>query len=395
MSDKLLQAGEKPAILEALASFCVSGGKMEHEYKTVDFKVTNLDFEGRTVEGYAAVFGNVDLGGDIIHRGAFAKTLAERGNKVRFLWQHDSFEPLGRPIEMREDEQGLFIKAIVSDTARGRDALALLRDNAIEGLSIGYDSIGTDMSKSDDGEVVRNLRELRLWEFSLVTFPMNERAAITALKTVTTFQDFPIASRDHTWDSTAADVRVRAWADAQEEPNDKYATAFFWHDSEAPENFTSYKFPYVDIIDGEPYAVFRAIANGAARLDGSDIPDADKERIRAQMGRYYDKASEAFDDENIKPPWEKSIKAGRVISKANEQRLMRALENAHSAISAIEEILEAAGITMDEEGEEQEDMSDTQQAGPQDAPTSKDDAELEMERQKLLTALKLMEVNNA
>jgi len=161
------------------------GGNMQHEYKTFDFTVKEFDFEGRTVEGYAAAFGNVDLGSDMIHPGAFAKTLTERGNKVRFLWQHDQHEPIGRPIEMHEDTAGLFVKAIISDTARGRDALALLRDQAINGLSIGYDAMkgGTDYSKTADGETVRNLRELRLWEFSLVSMPMNEMATVTALKT--------------------------------------------------------------------------------------------------------------------------------------------------------------------------------------------------------------------
>jgi len=155
-----------------------------HEYKTFDFQVKAFDYEGRTVEGYASVFGNLDLGRDIVEPGAFAKTLVERGNKVRFLWQHDQREPIGRPIEMREDDHGLFIKAIVSDTGRGRDALALLRDGAISGLSIGYDAIpgATEYTKGADGESVRLLKELRLWEFSLVSMPMNEEATVTALK---------------------------------------------------------------------------------------------------------------------------------------------------------------------------------------------------------------------
>jgi HK97 family phage prohead protease len=371
---------------------------MEHEYKTVGFKVTNLDFDGRTVEGYAAVFGNIDLGGDIIHRGAFAKTLVERGSKVRFLWQHDSAEPLGKPLEMREDEQGLYIKAIISDTARGRDALALLRDNAINGMSIGYDAIpgGTDYSKAEDtGEGVRNLREVRLWEFSLVTFPMNESAQVTALKTVTPFQDFPLAPRDHPWDAPAAEGRVRTWAGAEEAPNAKYARAFFWHDAENAENFTSYKFPYVDIIEGNASAVFRAVANGAARLEGSTLSDADKNGVKAQMARYYDKAASAYDDDTIAAPWKAApapdeSKVGRVISKANEARLMRALENAHSAISDIEEILDAAGITLEDEpapAEEpgrDEDMSDADKAGPPQAPTSEDADALELERTEIL-----------
>jgi hypothetical protein len=153
------------------------------EHKTFELKIESV--EGRTVEGYAAIFGNVDQGGDVIHQGAFAKTLVERGHKVKFLWQHDTTEPIGRVIEMAEDEVGLRFKAIISDTQRGRDALALLSDGAIDGMSIGYDAIpgGTDYSKQEDGgETVRHLREIRLWEISLVTFPMNESAGVTSLK---------------------------------------------------------------------------------------------------------------------------------------------------------------------------------------------------------------------
>lgn len=155
-----------------------------HEYKTVGLDITALDTAGRTVEGYAAVFGNLDLGADVIHPGAFTKTLAERGNRVVFLWQHDTAEPLGKLLELREDARGLFFKAVISDTARGRDALALLRDGAISGMSIGYDAIagGVDFSKTADGLTIRNLRELRLWEISLVSLPMNEAAGVTALK---------------------------------------------------------------------------------------------------------------------------------------------------------------------------------------------------------------------
>jgi len=158
---------------------------MEHEQKTLEFKITNIDTEGRTIEGYAAAFNNVDQGMDVIHPGAFAKTLAERGNKVKLLWQHDRTEPIGKPLELHEDINGLFIKAAISDTARGRDALALLRDGAIDGLSIGYDAVpgGTDYSRDGD-KTIRNLREVKLYEFSLVTFPMNESAGVMALKTI-------------------------------------------------------------------------------------------------------------------------------------------------------------------------------------------------------------------
>ena len=114
------------------------------EYKVLPFAVSAIDGEGRTLEGYAATFGNVDLVSDMIHPGAFTKTLTERGNKVRLLWQHKTDEPIGRPIELREDAKGLFIKAIISDTARGRDVLALLKDKAVDSMSIGYEVVQSD-----------------------------------------------------------------------------------------------------------------------------------------------------------------------------------------------------------------------------------------------------------
>ena len=151
------------------------------EHKLLPFTVGALDGEGRTLEGYAAAFNNVDRVKDIIHPGAFAKTISERGNKTRLLWQHDSKEVIGKPVELREDDRGLFLRAIISDTAKGRDALALLKDGAVDSMSIGYEVVASDFEQKD-GETIRNLREIKLHEVSLVTFPANEEAVVTAVK---------------------------------------------------------------------------------------------------------------------------------------------------------------------------------------------------------------------
>lgn len=154
------------------------------EHKTLTFEVKAIDYTGRTLEGFAAAFGNLDQVGDVIHPGAFRKTLAERGQKIKFLWQHDPTEPIGKLIEAHEEPGGLFVKAIISDTQRGRDALALLKDGAIGEMSIGYDTVkgGMDYTKDAKGNTIRNLREIKLYEFSLVTFPANEQAVVTSVK---------------------------------------------------------------------------------------------------------------------------------------------------------------------------------------------------------------------
>jgi HK97 family phage prohead protease len=289
------------------------------ERKTLEFKLTKFDFEGRTLEGYAAAFNNVDLGGDVIHKGAFTKTLAERGNKVKFLWQHDPGEPIGRPLFLQEDENGLFVKAIISPTARGNDALALLKDKAIDGLSIGYDAVkgGTEFERAADGETVRNLKEIKLYEFSLVTFPMNESATVTGLKGASGKTDLPIAARDRPWDASAAVDRVRSETGSVDAPSESYRDAFFWFDADNPDIFGSYKLPFADAIGGDLTAVPRGIFAGAQRLDDADIPEADKERIRGKMDTYYARMSEQFDDESIVPPWEKAEKR-YILSVKNE-----------------------------------------------------------------------------
>ena len=142
------------------------------------------DPEGRTITGLASTFGNVDHTDDIVHPGAFTKTIAEKGNNIRLLWGHDVNEPLGKIVKLQEKSDGLFMEAVISDTSRGRDALALLADGAMDGLSIGFTPVkgGTKYTKDKAGNTIRHLKEIKLYEISLVSFPANEEARITSLK---------------------------------------------------------------------------------------------------------------------------------------------------------------------------------------------------------------------
>lgn len=132
-----------------------------------------------TIEGYAAYFGNVDSYGDIIEQGAFTKTLKENNNRVKVLWQHNTNEPIGKPVQMEQDSKGLYIKAKISMTDVGRKAMELMRDGVIDEMSIGYDIIKDEYKGKN-----RMLKELRLWEFSPVTFAANEKARITSAKSL-------------------------------------------------------------------------------------------------------------------------------------------------------------------------------------------------------------------
>ena len=86
---------------------------------------------------------------------------------------------------------------------------------------------------------------------------------------VTSFQDFPLADRDREWDGAAAEKRMRAWAGAEDEPNEKYRDAHLWYDADNKENFTAYKLPIADVINGEIRAVPRGFMAAAAVMQGS------------------------------------------------------------------------------------------------------------------------------
>lgn len=149
------------------------------ELKSVHFKADDVDNETRVFKGYASTYDK-DLGGDIILPGAFAKTLSERADRVKVLWQHN--EPIGRPMKMYEDGKGLYVEAKISKTRLGDEALELMRDGVIDQMSIGY---SVPQGKSDyDEDGNRMIKELKLYEFSAVTFPMNEKAFITGVKSV-------------------------------------------------------------------------------------------------------------------------------------------------------------------------------------------------------------------
>lgn len=186
---------QKPSRLEKREA----GGGREVRSFALQIKATGDD---GTVEGYGSVFGVRDNYDDVIAAGAFLGSLQshkEAGTMPAMLWQHDSSEPIGVWSEMVEDSKGLRIKGrLALDTVRGKEAHALIKMGALNGLSIGF--ISKQWAYDRDTEV-RTLTEIDLWEVSLVTFPANEKARITGIKaadvaTITTIRQAEKALRD-------------------------------------------------------------------------------------------------------------------------------------------------------------------------------------------------------
>ena len=185
-----------------------------------------------TVEGYGSVFGVRDNYDDVIAKGAFVQSLKDHkaaGTMPAMLWQHDADKPIGVWTDMVEDEKGLRIKGqLAMETVKGKEAHALLKMGALNGLSIGF------MSKEwayDRDTEVRTLTAIDLWEVSLVTFPANEKARVTNVKSadeMATPKDAEKALRDAGFsksDATAFVSRVMRMGEVRSDSANSTAVA--------------------------------------------------------------------------------------------------------------------------------------------------------------------------
>lgn len=137
------------------------------------FEIKSLTEAGE-FSGLASVYNVRDLQGDVVARGAFQKTLSS-GKQRPLLFEHR--DTIGT-VNLEDSEKGLLAKGRLSlGNSRAKDAYALLKDKAVEGMSIGYETIKADY----EGEN-RILQEVKLWEVSLVTFPANPAATVTTVK---------------------------------------------------------------------------------------------------------------------------------------------------------------------------------------------------------------------
>lgn len=148
--------------------------------KLLDLAVSEIkmgDKSGRFFEGYASVFNGIDAYGDRIAPGAYAKTLKNRERPIQLRWNH--FGPvIGKWTEAFEDEKGLYVKGeLTPGHSVAEDAYALLKHGAVSGLSIGY-----SVADSDEKDGVRLLKEIDLYEVSVVEEPADNAARVGAVK---------------------------------------------------------------------------------------------------------------------------------------------------------------------------------------------------------------------
>lgn len=157
---------------------------------TFEIKRASVETDG-TFAGYASTFnGPADAYGDIIAPGAFTKSLQKHkaeGTQPAMLWQHAPDEPIGTWTAITEDSHGLVVSGqLATKTRRGAEALDLLRQKALNGLSIGF---VVPTGGATNGPNGRRLTELELWEVSLVTFPANTAARVIEVRSLRSFEE--------------------------------------------------------------------------------------------------------------------------------------------------------------------------------------------------------------
>ena len=165
------------------------------DYKDAGFEIKDVTSSG-TFAGYGSVYGVIDQGDDVVSSGAFTESLADcqaKGALPSLLWQHRSGEPIGVYTAMKEDSVGLYVEGkLALKTQRGAEAHELLQMKAISGLSIGF---MTREDSYDQKTGIRTIKKADLWEVSLVTFPMNDQARVSVVKSIDEIIDFKSAER--------------------------------------------------------------------------------------------------------------------------------------------------------------------------------------------------------
>lgn len=140
-------------------------------------EIADIDEKMGIVKGYGSYFGNKDSDNDVIAKGAYQKTIKENGDRVRYLYQHNMSQPIGKMKELYEDEKGLMFVAEIPKTSLGMDVLELIKGGVITENSVGILPLQKQMK-----EDYREITEVKLYEISAVTLAANDQAKILDVK---------------------------------------------------------------------------------------------------------------------------------------------------------------------------------------------------------------------
>lgn len=300
-------------------------GPFVGEFKVLD---NSDEYPSGAIEGYASVFGNEDLGADVVVKGAFKKTLKENlpTGRVKFVDAHELHNGtrsiIGLVKTAKEDDHGLFFTSKLSSVQAAQDIRTKVKEGILDALSFGYSVVKSEPGPND----VRMLKELKLYEISVVPWGMNPKAAITGAKGVVSVSDLGTAPIDHLWDAGEAQKRVLAkiggdpadWSDSDWK---QYAKAFLWADNANYDKLGSYHLPVVDVVDGSMVYVWNGVRSAlaavrGARSGGTNAWSGDAGSIETQLKKLYDRFNKAFPEKGSGEEGDADFKA--ILSQMND-----------------------------------------------------------------------------
>ncbi len=256
-----------------------------------------------TFEGYLSVYDEVDLGNDLVEKGAFTKTIQEQKGIVPLLWHHDPKMPMG-VLHLEDDAVGLKVKGEMfigeSDKAREMHGMAKRYQQMGRpmGLSIGYDTIKKAFEKG-----IRHLKELKLYEGSMTLFPMLTSAVLTSIKSALS----PEAKADFVTELERAQLSAMRYMMIQALDTALYSILWDWNE----------EFP-----------------DAASKVAASD---ESIEQFHAAYVEFLPKLLALWGEKTAAAP---DAKAGRRISASTRKEI-------ESAITTLQALLEAETSTSD------------------------------------------------
>lgn len=312
-------------------------------------EIKTVDEDKGVFQGYLSCFHNTDSYKDIVEPGAFTKTINDargRGGKYLFplLWQHDTKEPIGGFLEMREDNHGLFVKGQIDlNTTLGQRAYSGLKMGYLDGLSIGYDTI-----KQKYAGEIRHLLEVRMWEGSIVTFPANPATRVNGVKS----EETTPKARDFN-----TIVGERAPDEMVDELYDLMSALMTSvlenvHEPESQESCEK----QLDLSLSQFQKAIHAWAVSAVKAlqIGEDSSETESDEQKSMALAHYLLSARA-----MKWAVKHSVKEGRTLSTATRTRIGSVLDTIQHAVSNLQDLLSPVAAPESEDDEDDEEPDDT------------------------------------
>lgn len=267
---------------------------------TCDFgAIVDIDTKGysetddcHVITGYGSIFNNTDLGNDAVVPGAFAKSLRDHGMPL-LLFNHKMEDaPIGTIVDAKEDKRGLWFKAELpkDDSFVSGRIIPQLKRRGLKGTSIGYRATQKEVRKTDG---VRLLKEIRLFEISVVNMPMNPLAGVETVKGFVPFQDLFVDRTASTWDADAAFARLKEKFEGNAAD---MRQAFLYADDEKSVDEWDRRLLVADIdekgrLTANHIAIYKACACVVGAKGGVALPEVAESAVKDHLDRYYSRMS--------------------------------------------------------------------------------------------------------